>query len=108
MAIESRRRHTIFRATRRTLLPRGISMQDSPPTDDVPEAAMASDVLRSMPRRKISDDVVSTTVTLPRARQVHFDAGTVRPLLRLLVWLGCAIRFYCGHSFRLGDASGQH
>jgi ubiquinone biosynthesis protein len=74
-------------------------MQDSPATDDVPEAAMASDVLRSMPRRKISDDVVSTTVTLPRARQVHFDAGTVRPFLRLLVWLGCAIRFYSGILF---------
>jgi ubiquinone biosynthesis protein len=68
---------------------------------DPPKAAVASDVLRSLPRRKISDDVVSATVTLPRARQVHFEAGTIRPLLRLFVWLGCVIRFYSGTLFDL-------
>jgi ubiquinone biosynthesis protein len=69
------------------------------PAGDAPEAAAASDVLRSIPRRRISDDVVSATVTLPRARQVHFEAGTIRPLLRLFVWLGCVIRFYSGTFF---------
>jgi ubiquinone biosynthesis protein len=53
-------------------------------------------VVRPMPRRKVSDVVVSPTVTLPMARQVYFKAGTIQPLLRLFTWLRGAVRFYSG------------
>jgi ubiquinone biosynthesis protein len=73
--------------------------EQSTATGDAPKAPMASDVLQSMPRRKVSDDVVSATVTLPRARPTQYEAGTIRPVLRLLVWLWCVIRFYSGTFF---------
>src|SRR5262245_27911865 len=75
--------------------------EHSTATGDAPKAVIDPDVLRSMPRRKISDDVVSPTVTLPMARQIHFEAGTIRPLVRLIIWLWCVIRFYSGTLFDL-------
>lgn len=63
---------------------------------DAPNAPHDPSVLHSMPRRKISDDMVSPTLTLPMARHVYFKAGIIRPLLRLFIWLWGAIRFYFG------------
>jgi len=63
---------------------------------EAPIPLTTADVVRPMPRRKVSEYVVSPTVTLPMARYVSFKAGTIRPLLRLFVWLSGAIRFYSG------------
>jgi ubiquinone biosynthesis protein len=58
-------------------------------------------VVRSMPRRTVSDALVSPTVTLPRARRVFFRPGLIKPTLRLFIWLWGAIRFYSGTSLDL-------
>src|SRR5258708_950012 len=63
---------------------------------DAPIPPSDLNILRPMSRRKVSDSLVSPTVTLPRARRVFFKAGLIRPLLRLFVWLWGAIRFYSG------------
>jgi ubiquinone biosynthesis protein len=63
---------------------------------DAPRPPDQLNTVRSMPRRKVSTALVSPTVTLPMARRVFFKAGTIRPLLRLFVWLGAAIGFYSG------------
>src|SRR5262249_51231577 len=56
--------------------------------------AAYSTVLRSMQRRKISHPVGGAAVTLPRARPpVTFEAGIIRPIGRLFVWLSIYIRF---------------
>ena len=63
---------------------------------DAPTKPDGVNIVRPMPRRKVTDAVVTANVTLPMARHVFFKAGKIRPLLRLLVWLGGAIRFYSG------------
>ena len=63
---------------------------------EAPIPLTRADVVRPMPRRKVSEYVVSPTVSLPMARHVYFKAGTLRPLLRLFVWSWGAIRFYSG------------
>jgi ubiquinone biosynthesis protein len=76
-------------------------MQQDGTAADAPTTPDGVNVVRPMPRRKISATAVSPTVTIPMARQVFFKAGTIRPLLRLLVWLSGAIRFYSGSIFDL-------
>jgi ubiquinone biosynthesis protein len=57
-----------------------------------------SDVLRSLPRRKVSHALDSAIVTLPRARPpVSFKPGIIRPISRLLIWLWGFMRFYFGN-----------
>ena len=50
-------------------------------------------VVRRLPRRQLAYSLDSISVALPRARRVYFKPGTVRPILRLFVWLGGAVRF---------------
>jgi ubiquinone biosynthesis protein len=56
-----------------------------------------SNVIRPMPRRKISHSISGAHVTLPMARRVHFEAGIIRPIARLFVWLWSLVRFYFGN-----------
>src|SRR5262249_55843037 len=53
-------------------------------------------VVRPMPRRATRHTAI-TAVTLPRARHVHFKAGVLRPIGRLLVWLWNALKFFAGN-----------
>src|SRR5262245_8683911 len=73
-----------------------------------PAAAHDVDVVRPMPRRK-QMHVTGADVTLPMARRVVFKPGIIRPIVRLLVWLGACIRFFGGNSVDvlLGRASIQ-
>jgi ubiquinone biosynthesis protein len=56
-------------------------------------------VVRPLPRRQFSYSLDRVSVALPRAQRVHFKPGIVRPVLRLLVWLGGAVRFLSGNMF---------
>ena len=56
-------------------------------------------VVRRLPRRQLAYSLDSISVALPRARRVYFKPGTVRPILRLFVWLGGAVRFLSGNMF---------
>src|SRR5262245_2859419 len=57
-----------------------------------------SHVVRPMPRREISHGVNSAAVSLPRARPpVKFNAGIIRPIGRIIVWLWVLIRFCSGN-----------
>jgi ubiquinone biosynthesis protein len=58
-------------------------------------------IFRPMPRREVTHKIEMTQVALPMARKVVFKPGTIRPAIRLLVWLGLAIRFYAGNAFDL-------
>jgi ubiquinone biosynthesis protein len=66
-----------------------------------------SNVVRPMPRRRISHAISGAHVTLPRARRVHFKPGMIRPIGRLFVWLWSLVRFYFGNlvDLLLGRAS---
>jgi ubiquinone biosynthesis protein len=66
-----------------------------------------SNVVRPMPRRRISHAISGAQVTLPRARRVHFKPGMIRPIGRLFVWLWSLVRFYFGNlvDLLLGRAS---
>ena len=55
------------------------------------------DIVRPMPRRKLSHSIDSIAVDLPRARRVVFKAGLIRPIGRLFVWLWGFLRFYFGN-----------
>src|SRR5437763_9082016 len=61
-----------------------------------PPKAKASDVVRPMPRRRVSHAIADAFVQLPRPRPVVFEAGIILPILRLLVWTGGAFRFFFG------------
>ena len=67
------------------------------PTAVGPMTDGKSDVIRPMPRRKVSHSIGGALVTLPRARRVHFEAGVIRPIGRLFIWLWSLIRFYFGN-----------
>ena len=55
------------------------------------------DIVRPMPRRKLSHSIDSIAVDLPRARRVVFKAGLIRPIGRMFVWLWGFLRFYFGN-----------
>src|SRR5262245_36989880 len=56
-----------------------------------------SDVIRPMPRRKITHSIDTMHVTLPRARRVRFEPGVILPIRRLLLWLWALMQFYSGN-----------
>src|SRR5258708_6296947 len=63
-----------------------------------PEAAAdITEVVRPMPRRKISHKFDGANVVLPRARRVFFKASVPLTISRLLIWLWGAIRFFAGN-----------
>jgi predicted unusual protein kinase regulating ubiquinone biosynthesis (AarF/ABC1/UbiB family) len=63
-----------------------------------PPATTYPAIVQPMPRREVSHAVDSAVVTLPRARPpVAFKPGVLRPIGRLLVWLGAFLRFYFGN-----------
>jgi ubiquinone biosynthesis protein len=63
-----------------------------------PQAPRDLDVVRPMPRRQPFNVVGNTHVNLPIARRVVFSPGTIRPFLRLLVWLWACTRFFGGNA----------
>ena len=78
---------------RRAALPdAATSPEEAPRTPD------DANVIRSMPRRVVSHSIGELRVALPRARRVVFEAGVIRTIGRLFVWLGGFIRFYAGNS----------
>jgi ubiquinone biosynthesis protein len=72
--------------------------------EETPEAVSQSlsetGVVRPMPRREVSSALESLHITLPRARRVTFQAGIIRTIGRLFVWLWSFLRFHFGN---LGD-----
>lgn len=58
----------------------------------------SSDVVRPLPRRELLYSLDKVSVTLPRARRVHFEASVIRTILRLFVWLWSAGRFIFGNA----------
>ena len=56
-----------------------------------------SDVIRPMPRRKITHSIDTMHVTLPRARRVRFEPGVILPIRRLLLWFWALIQFSSGN-----------
>jgi ubiquinone biosynthesis protein len=74
--------------------------QAGPGTAPTTEASMTTDsydIVRPMPRRKLSHSIDSIAVDLPRARRVVFKAGLIRPIGRMFVWLWGFLRFYFGN-----------
>jgi ubiquinone biosynthesis protein len=63
-----------------------------------PQATHDVDVIRAMPRPQPFRVVDTAHVNLPMARRVVFRPGTIRPFLRLLVWLWTCIRFFGGNA----------
>jgi ubiquinone biosynthesis protein len=55
------------------------------------------EVVRPMPRRKISHSLDTLHVSLPRARRVAFKPGIILPIGRLFLWLWAIIQFYSGN-----------
>ena len=85
---------------RRALWPRPSS-QTQPgmtPAAEAPITTAGFDVIRPMPRRRVSHSIDSVLVDLPRARRVEFKAGIIRPIGRLFVWLWGFLRFYFGNT----------
>ena len=69
-------------------------------TEAAPEASTdIADVVRPMPRRKISHTFDGANVVLPRARRVFFKASILMTIGRLFVWLWGVIRFFSGNYF---------
>ncbi len=62
-----------------------------------------------MPRRRIVHAGAGVAVQLPRARRVVFKAGVILTIVRLLVWLRAALKFFSGNllDFVKGRASIQ-
>lgn len=84
--------------TLRPVRVRRIVTPDTTPPDDEPETLTGPrDVVRPMPRRPISQSMDNLHVALPRARRVVFTSGTIRPFLRMFIWLWGFIRFYAGN-----------
>ncbi len=61
------------------------------PAGPVPTGPDDLNVVRPMPRRKISHTLASAPVVLPRVRRVVFKAGIIRPIFRLFAWMWAAI-----------------
>lgn len=55
-------------------------------------------ILRAMPRRQMTHSTDAAHVTLPMARRVVFKPGTIRPFLRLFVWVWACLRFFGGNA----------
>src|SRR5215475_2801759 len=55
------------------------------------------DVVRPMPRRKVSHSIDTLHVSLPRARRVAFKPGIILPIGRLFLWLWAILQFYFGN-----------
>jgi ubiquinone biosynthesis protein len=55
------------------------------------------EVVRPMPRRKVSHSIDTLHVSLPRARRVAFKPGIILPIGRLFLWLWAIIQFYFGN-----------
>jgi predicted unusual protein kinase regulating ubiquinone biosynthesis (AarF/ABC1/UbiB family) len=55
------------------------------------------EVVRPMPRRKVSHSIDTLHVSLPRARRVTFKPGIILPIGRLFLWLWAIIQFYFGN-----------
>src|SRR5262245_8824848 len=55
------------------------------------------DVVRPMPRRKVSHSIDTLHVSLPRARRVAFKPGIILPIGRLFLWLWAIIQFFFGN-----------
>ena len=71
------------------------------PENGAPPRAFPA-VVQPMPRREVTHGVASAVVTLPRARPpVKFEAGILRSLSRLAIWLFVYLRFKAGN---LADA----
>src|SRR5688572_3230014 len=79
------------------LRPAALAEPATWPEDETPRTSDDANVIRSMPRRAISHSIGDLRVALPRARRVVFEAGIIRTIGRLLVWLGGFIRFYAGN-----------
>jgi ubiquinone biosynthesis protein len=62
---------------------------------DIPPADR--DVIRSMPRRKITASIENLSVVLPRARRVAFTASLFHAMARMLFWAWGFLRFYGGN-----------
>src|ERR1700693_2990549 len=77
----------------------------SPPA----QAGHRDEVLRPMPRRQSVHKIETAHVVIPTARRVVFNPGILLPFLRLLVWLGAALRYFFGNALDrlLGRASIQ-
>jgi ubiquinone biosynthesis protein len=71
---------------------------DAPEGSDNISDLSKANVLRGMPRRKITHDVGTTNLVLPTARRVIFKPGVIRPVGRLFVWLWAGIRFALGNA----------
>jgi ubiquinone biosynthesis protein len=54
-------------------------------------------VVRPMPRRKVSHSIDTLHVSLPRARRVAFKPGIILPIGRLFLWLWAIVQFYFGN-----------
>ena len=85
---------------RRALWPRPASQAEPgmTPAAEAPITTAGFDVIRPMPRRRVSHSIDSVLVDLPRARRVEFKAGIIRPIGRLFVWLWGFLRFYFGNT----------
>ena len=55
------------------------------------------DIVRPMPRRKVSHSIDTLHVSLPRARRVTFKPGIILPIGRLFLWLWAIVQFYFGN-----------
>jgi predicted unusual protein kinase regulating ubiquinone biosynthesis (AarF/ABC1/UbiB family) len=55
------------------------------------------EVVRPMPRRKISHSLDTLHVSLPMARRVTFKPGIILPIGRLFLWLWAIVQFYFGN-----------
>jgi ubiquinone biosynthesis protein len=64
---------------------------------DASSSALASNVIRSIPRRRLTHSIDATHVVLPMAHRVEFKPGIILPCFRLLVWLWAGIRFFFGN-----------
>jgi predicted unusual protein kinase regulating ubiquinone biosynthesis (AarF/ABC1/UbiB family) len=66
--------------------------------DEMPQPPAESvSAVRPMPRRAISHAFTGANVALPRARKVTFKAGVIRTVLRLLLWISGAMKFFLGN-----------
>jgi ubiquinone biosynthesis protein len=65
----------------------------APPAQPMP----AREVVRAMPRRKLTHSADTAHVSLPMARRTVFKPGVIRPLVRLFVWLLAVARFLAGN-----------
>src|SRR4030081_164283 len=69
------------------------------PAEPVPTGSDDPNVVRPMPRRKITHSLASAPVVLPRVRRVVFKAGIIRPIFRLFAWMWAALQFFSGNLY---------